>query len=141
MGNGLYMFSLCAGIAASLCAGCAREAETGVVSQRECDVALATRDGSRIAAIVVPADASPAQKYAAEELRDWTEKITGRRMEILDDFGPIPPRTVLIGATRHTAALLKDSTFNAKSLGDDGYRLDAGKENRVFCDRVVVVRE
>ena len=108
---------LAAGCVAAICNGC------GWLSEK--DVAIATRDGSRVAAIVVPADATPVQKYAAEELRDWTEKITGRRMEIVDDSGTIPSRAVLIGATRHTAALLKDPTFDTKELGDDGYRLVA----------------
>lgn len=88
-------------------------------------VVVAERGGSRVAAVVVSANATAVQRYAAEELRDFTEKMTGRRMEIVDDSAPLPPRAVVIGDTRHTAALLRERDFDAKTLGDDGFRLVA----------------
>ena len=42
--------------------------------------------------IVVPEKASPSQKYAAEELRDFTEKATGVRLPIVTDAKSIPAR-------------------------------------------------
>ena len=89
------------------------------------DFVIAERTGTRVATVVIPQNALPVQKYAAEELRDFTEKMTGRRMAIVDDTGALPPSAVLIGNTRHTAALLKDPKFDASALGDDGYRLVA----------------
>ena len=86
---------------------------------------VAKRNGSCVAAVVIPANASPVERHAAEELRDYTEKMTGHRMEIVEDSAPLPPRAVLIGGTRHTAALLGEPDFDAKKLGDDGYRLVA----------------
>ena len=88
-------------------------------------VVIAKRDGSCVASIVIPQNASAVQKYAAEELRDFTEKMTGRRIDIVDDTAPLPSRAVLIGDTRHTAALLGEPEFDAKKLGDDGFRLVA----------------
>ena len=52
----------------------------------EAGCVVAERSGLRVAAVVVPANASPAQRYAAEELRDFTEKMTGRRKEIQDEI-------------------------------------------------------
>lgn len=87
------------------------------------DFVIAERTGARVAAIVIPEKASRVQKYAAEELRDFTEKMTGRRMAIVDDSGTLPSRSIVIGNTRHTAMLLKEPNFDMRLLGDDGYRL------------------
>ena len=88
-------------------------------------VVVAKRDGSCVASIMIPKNASAVQKYAAEELRDFTEKITGRRMTIIDDSSPLPSCAVLLGDTRYTAALLNEPQFDARKLGDDGFRIVA----------------
>ena len=49
--------------------------------------------------IVVPEKASPSQKYAAEELRDFTEKATGVRLPIVTDAKPIPAKAIVLGET------------------------------------------
>jgi hypothetical protein len=72
--------------------------------------------------IVRPADASPSQIYAAEELQKFTEQMTGVKLSIVGDDGPLPERAVLLGVTRHTAALL-GGPADLKALGDDGFRL------------------
>ena len=95
--------------------------------------AIVSADGA--ATIVIPASATPVQKYAAEELRDWTEKMTGVRLSIADDSGTLPKRAVVIGRTRFTEKLLADPKFDAKTLGEDGYRLVArGKRLLVVGD-------
>lgn len=91
----------------------------------EAGCVVAERSGLRVAAVVIPANASPVQRYAAEELRDFTEKMTGRRMEIVEDSSPLPPRAVVVGNTRYTESLLGEPEFDAKKLGDDGFRLVA----------------
>ena len=47
--------------------------------------------------IVLPEKASPSQKYAAEELRDFTEKATGVRLPIVTDAQPIPAKAIVLG--------------------------------------------
>ncbi len=83
---------------------------------------LAERGKAPEYTIVIPAEASPSQQYAAEELRDFTEKTTGVRLPIGTDSDPLPPKAILLGATRHTAALLSNSEA-VESLGPDGFRI------------------
>ena len=73
--------------------------------------------------IVVPTDASPAQKYAAEELRDFTEKATGVRLPIVTDSNPLPAKAILLGETKHTVGLTGAPA--APNVGTDGFRLVA----------------
>ncbi|MCX6877658.1 MAG: DUF4838 domain-containing protein [Verrucomicrobia bacterium] len=83
---------------------------------------LATRGQAAAYTIVRPADASPSQIYAAEELQKFTEELTGVKLPIVGDDGALPERAVLLGNTRHTAALL-GGPADLKALGDDGFRL------------------
>ena len=68
--------------------------------------------------IVVPEKASPAGKYAAEELRDWTEKVAGVRL-------PIVTVGNLAGSDLPAKAIL----LEAAAVGTDGFRLkvDGGR--------------
>ena len=86
------------------------------------DLALAVRGKPAEYTIVIPGSASPSQQYAAEELRDFTEKTTGVRLPIDKDDRPLPPKAILLGATRHTDALLSDSEAIGP-LGPDGFRI------------------
>ena len=58
---------------------------------------LAVRGRAPEYAIVRAADASPSVKYAAEELRDFTERMTGVRLPIVTDEGPLPPKAIILG--------------------------------------------
>ena len=58
---------------------------------------LAVRGRAPEYAIVRAADASPSVKYAAEELRDFTERLTGVRLPIVTDDGPLPPKAIVLG--------------------------------------------
>lgn len=78
--------------------------------------------GAAAYTIVRPADASPSQIHAAEELQKYTEQMTGVKLPILADDGPLPERAILLGSTRHTAALL-GGPVDLKALGDDGFHL------------------
>ncbi|MEI7902913.1 MAG: hypothetical protein WCK89_21930, partial [bacterium] len=53
---------------------------------------LATRGQPAAYSIVRPAVASPSQVYAAEELQTFTEQLTGVKLPILTDEGPLPER-------------------------------------------------
>lgn len=83
---------------------------------------LAARGQAAAYTIVRPANASPSQIQAAEELQKFTQQMTGVKLPILADDGPLPERAVLLGSTRHTAALL-GGPVDLKALGDDGFRL------------------
>lgn len=85
---------------------------------------LAERGKPAAYAVVCPEGASESQRYAAEELRRFTEEMTGVRLPIVSDRGPLPPRAILLGKTRHTAGLLK-APPDGKALGTDGFRLAA----------------
>ena len=56
------------------------------------EFSLAVRGAPAAYTIVMPADASPSQKYAAEELRDYTEKMTGVKLPIATDAAPLPAK-------------------------------------------------
>ena len=51
---------------------------------------LAERGAPPAYTIVVPEKASPSQRYAAEELRDFTEQMTGVKLPIATDAKPLP---------------------------------------------------
>ncbi len=83
---------------------------------------LAARGQSAAYTIVRPANASPSQIYAAAELQKFTEQMTGVKLPIVADNAPLPKRAILLGDTRHSAAILRGATA-IKDLGDDGFRL------------------
>ena len=86
------------------------------------DLILAARGQPAACAIVRPAASSPSQVYAAEELQRFTEQLTGVRLPVTTDEGPLPARAVLLGGTRFTAELL-GAPADVKALGEDGFRL------------------
>ena len=88
------------------------------------EIVLAERGRAPTCAIVIREEASKSERYAAEELRDFTEKLTGVRLAIVSDRAELPAKAVLIGETRHTAAVLGAAPDLAK-LGEDGFRLKA----------------
>ena len=76
--------------------------------------------------IVIPASASPSQRYAAEELRDFTEKTTGVRLPIATDAKPLPAKAILLGETKWTTELIGGGfETSRKGIGADGFRLVA----------------
>ena len=77
---------------------------------------LAERERVPDCTIVVPAEASEAVRYAAEELRDFTERTTGVRLPVATDAEPMPSKAILLGRTRYT-------TESAGDVGADGFRI------------------
>lgn len=80
--------------------------------------------------IVLPQEASPPVRYAAEELQRFVEEMTGAEMPIVDDSAPLPERAVLLGDNRHLPALGVEVDF--EQLGAEGYVL------RTAGDRLVI---
>ena len=83
---------------------------------------LAARGQPAAYTIVRPANASPSQIYAADELQKFMEQMTGVKLPIVADDAPLPERAILLGDTRHSAAILRGATA-IQDLGDDGFRL------------------
>ena len=75
---------------------------------------IAERGKTAEYSIVVPEKASPSQKYAAEELRDFTEKATGVRLPIVTDAKPIPAKAIVLGDA---------DAMNRVPPDTDGFRL------------------
>ena len=73
-------------------------------------------------AIVRAADALPSVTYAAEELRDFTEKMTGVRLPIMtvadEARASLPPKAVFLNMSR-----LSSQVSCPLNLGNDGFSL------------------
>ncbi|HPA16604.1 MAG TPA: DUF4838 domain-containing protein [Verrucomicrobiae bacterium] len=105
-----------AGFWVSVC-GLILGARTGIAA----DVAVVS-GGVAHCSIILPAAASPSQVYAAEELRRFTREMTGAELAIARDDVPLPASAILLGETRHTAAVL-GADPGVAGLGDDGFRI------------------
>jgi len=90
---------------------------------------LAVRGCAPEYAIVRAAEASPSVKYAAEELRDFTERMTGVRLPIVTDEGPLPPKAIVLGCTSSQRARRPLSQCNGQDArcpsGEDSFRIVA----------------
>lgn len=85
----------------------------GAVRADVCDrLVLATRDGTALP-IVLRGGASSSERYAAEELRDYTERLVGVRPEILTDAQPLPEKAIVLEVGEGIADI----------GGTDGFRL------------------
>ena len=72
--------------------------------------------------IVRPAEATPSQVYAAEELQSFVKEMTGATLQSTTDAGPLPPKAILLGITKYTEATLGMKVDLGK-LGNDGFRV------------------
>ena len=79
------------------------------------DLDIAVRGQPAGYSIVIPEKASPSQRYAAAELRDFTEKTTGVKLSIATDAAPLPVKAIVLGETRFAP--------KQSGLGTDGFRL------------------
>ena len=104
-----------AGLLACICAMLTPSAWAG-------NLVLARKGEKPQVTVVVRHDASPSERYAAEELVRYVEKMTDVRLPVVDDSQPLPARAVLLGMTRHTPALAA-GTNATRELGEDGFRL------------------
>ena len=88
------------------------------------ELALAVRGRAPEYAIVRAADASPSVKYAAEELREFTERLTGVRLPIVEvaaaTSASLPSKAVFLNMSR-----LSSQVSCPLNLGDDGFSLKA----------------
>lgn len=83
------------------------------------EIVLAERGKPIEYTIVLPPEPSPVLEYAAEEFRDWTEKLTGVRLAVATNANP--PKAVYVGG------------MTEAGLGTDGFRVRAeGKSIRIL---------
>jgi len=71
--------------------------------------------------IVIAADAIPSERYAAEELQRYLEKMSGAKLPIVTDAEPIKAREILLGDNAHSRKLKVDRDINR--LGAEGFVL------------------
>ncbi|MBQ2629723.1 MAG: DUF4838 domain-containing protein, partial [Kiritimatiellae bacterium] len=90
------------------------------------EVVLAERGRAADCAIVLPADASPSQMTAADELRDHVEKMTGVRLPV--QTVTQPKKAIFLG----TAPLDGFRKVDA-ALGNDGFRIAARPPHLVIA--------
>src|SRR5689334_17924013 len=71
--------------------------------------------------LVVATNATLAERYAAEELRGYLEKISGVKLPIVTDDERAGSREILLGDNSHLRRL--GEGIDAKKLGTDGFHL------------------
>ena len=71
--------------------------------------------------IVVATNAAPAERYAAEELQRYLERISGARLAIATDAEPAAAREIIVGKSSRLAGLKPALDF--AKLGSDGFVL------------------
>ena len=93
---------------------------------------LAVRGRAPEYAIVRAVDASPSVKYAAEELRDFTERLTGVRLPIVEvkaaTGAALPPKAIVLGGASLVGRSLRErrgGLGEAALPGDDAFHLVA----------------
>src|SRR6266513_2624839 len=81
---------------------------------------IAEKAGSRYR-IVVAANAIPSERYAAEELQRYLERMSGAKLPIVGDAVPMQSREILLGDNAHLRKLKLKIDF--RRLGTDGFAL------------------
>ncbi len=71
--------------------------------------------------IVVAADAIPSERYAAEELQRYLERMGGAKLPIVADTEPVQANEILLGDNAHLRKLQSKVEFG--KLGPDGFVL------------------
>ena len=101
-----------------------------MVSAREARAVVLAERGGSAAPVVIAETASESEKKAAREYAWHVKLTTGVKPAVVTDAGPLPATALVLGRTRHTAALL-GAEPDWKDLGDDGFRVVA-KGGRVL---------
>ena len=94
---------------------------------------LVSRDGTGkpTYTIVVGRCASQCERYAAEELQSYLQKISGCRLSVATDERDPRSRMILLGRTRFTEQYAPGTDYSA--IGPDGFRLKANGGNLVVA--------
>ena len=93
------------------------------------NLVIAERGKATEYSILIPAQASPAHKYAAEELRDFVEKTTGVKLPIVADAAAPPVKAILLEVGTGTTGADRTAETDGFRLKADGKRLRVVGEN------------
>ena len=88
--------------------------------------------GKAVCGIVLPENPTPREQFAAEELMDYVERISGVKLEISGDFD----NTIIIGEpARNDAAkaLLSQEEFEKLVPGPEGFIIKADERNLLIA--------
>ena len=102
-----------------------------VVCTARCAPLTLAERGRSDYAVVIPADAIPAEEFAAEELILHLERMSGARLPLRKDDQPLPDRAVLLGPTRYLDELGIAPDWNA--LGKEGFALKTAENHLVIA--------
>ena len=95
----------------------AMSAASAFSAQEPSAVVLARRGAPVDCTVSLRQDAGPSERFAADEFRDWTERLTGVAMPVV--MGASSAKSVRIRAVSDAA------------LGEDGFRLRSGRDGVV----------
>ncbi|MEW6359578.1 MAG: DUF4838 domain-containing protein [Planctomycetota bacterium] len=84
------------------------------------DLVLAEK-GKSDYVIVVGTDASPSEKYAAEELQRFLKEISGAELKIVTDEAEPQPKEIILGNNKHLQRL--DAKIDFDKLGKEGFTI------------------
>lgn len=82
---------------------------------------LLMSNGATDYSIVIPGDAIPSEKYAAEELRDFLQQIGGARLEIYSEGAAPGGKRIYVGPGVHAKQILAEKEIT--NLGEEGFFL------------------
>ena len=111
----------------SLVTGCAL---LGASASAQASAALIARGGSDYR-IVLATNATPTERYAAEELSSYLDKISGARLPVLTEAAPTAAHEILIGDSTRVRELNLGLDF--KKMGADGFALRTVGEKLVIA--------
>ncbi|MHC1763503.1 MAG: DUF4838 domain-containing protein [Verrucomicrobiia bacterium] len=81
------------------------------------------QDGRSEYRIVIAADAIPSERYAAEQLQQYLERMSGAKLPVVEDTEAMAAHEIMVGDSWHARELLPDPRL--ADLGPDGFVLRA----------------
>src|SRR5439155_20097740 len=89
------------------------------------------REGQSQCRIVLAINAPLSERYAAQELQAYIEKMSGARLPIITDAERASSREILLGDNAHLSALGPHIDFN--KLGTDGFLLRTTRNRLIIA--------
>ena len=101
-----------------------------VVGNAVAGLTIASEGKSRYR-IVIATNAIPSERYAAEELQRYLEKISGAKLPIITDAEKDDSREILLGDNAHLRKLRKQPDLSQR--GTDGFILRADGDRFIIA--------
>jgi hypothetical protein len=90
-------------------------------------------DGKSAYSIVIGADATPPERFAAEELVSHLEQMSGAKLPIVTDAGAVPAHAILLGQNRYVKDNLLGVVVDWRQLGKEGCLLQTAGERLIIA--------